>query len=72
MDSHDSAEGPNIIFKPESEAEGYRSRWLWSLSQFREAFNEWQNGEEGQMQYEIVFCIFMRDRMADAFIETGG
>ncbi|GAM39499.1 ion channel [Talaromyces pinophilus] len=50
MDSNDSAEGPNIVFRAENEAEGYRSRWLWSLSQFREAFNEWQNGEEGQTQ----------------------
>ncbi|EEA27257.1 Potassium channel [Talaromyces marneffei ATCC 18224] len=50
MDSTDPGEGPNITFKAENEAEVYRSRWLWSLSQFREAFNDWQNGEEGQTQ----------------------
>lgn len=58
MDSNDSAEGPHIIFRRESETEGYRSRWIWSLSQIREAFNEWQNGEEDQTQYGIV-CSFI-------------
>lgn len=58
MDSNDFAEGPDIVFRAENEAEGYRSRWLWSLGQFREAFNEWQNGGEGQTQYGTV-CSFV-------------
>lgn len=57
MDSNDPAEGRNIISKAENEAERYRSRWLWSLSQFREAFNEWQNGEEDQTQYGNVYSL---------------
>ncbi|OKL62818.1 hypothetical protein UA08_01709 [Talaromyces atroroseus] len=49
MDSNESAEGPNIVFKPESQAENDRSRWLWSLAQFREAF-ELQPSEDEQAQ----------------------
>lgn len=73
MDSNDAAEGPNITFRAENEAEGYKSRWLWSLSQFREAFDEWQNGE-GQKQYGTVSgCMLLCVRkIADWLLEIGG
>ncbi|EED19686.1 potassium channel, putative [Talaromyces stipitatus ATCC 10500] len=50
MDSTDPAEGPDIVFRSENEAEAYRAKWLWSLTQFREAFNDWRNVDENQTQ----------------------